>query len=786
MKKEFDPKACLCKMKLLEEREGNHIFSEYNNAPDSIINTRKGDKNFILYIQENNKCYCNSSKYKLINIIQDNEQNIKKLKYENGRLQDEIKDLNVKNQDLQKKVKTNEQLLGEFIEMKKNVEDNNKNEMLKLEKDYQQKLDELNNQNKNEKEKNLHQINNLQNEHEKEIQNKNNEIDKLKEDNKKTKKEKEEKLKEINTLNDKYKEEIEKLNKEKENLKKEGEILGSVEPGKLKELKKLGIINNIEIKSNVFEIDPENRVKLNDNGPKNVIFENFYDMIVNIKSIKDIDKGWELKMNEKGLKNYKDFKEKKVIKIGIIGNSNKGKSFILSKLSQIPLPSGADIKTEGLSIKYPEIEGHKNRNIVLLDSAGLETPVLNYEIEEYIQEKNEANNINNVNENANQNNYSINNSQKIEINELCEKAFKEKSREKIMTELFLQNYIMHNSDILILVVGILTYSEQKLINRIKTEMKNQKIEKSLYIIHNLVLYDTVEKVEKHIQDNLMKCATFKLEKKENIGVNQFEEKGYHFYEKNYNPPIYHVIMANDLSDAGSVFNTYTINFILNNFNNLTDLKSYDVIETLKERLVSLSKDYFENPISKDELYDNETIFSNKKISLIENNNTFKEKNKYENNNEIKIDENNFDKNKQKKNGIQLKCCLIDELGFSNFKGNGFIPKYNWFENGEQICLRVEVPGNINIKCEQIRYSGEYTIIPITGEKIKDSTPKRIEDNIYTTREFGTFEVKIYLPTEKYSLKSEKVSPKLVNGVAVFNFNLVKKEITNEMTSFNEL
>ena len=47
MKKEFDPKACMCKMKLLEEREGNHIFSEYNNAPDSIINTRKGDKNFI-------------------------------------------------------------------------------------------------------------------------------------------------------------------------------------------------------------------------------------------------------------------------------------------------------------------------------------------------------------------------------------------------------------------------------------------------------------------------------------------------------------------------------------------------------------------------------------------------------------------------------------------------------------------------------------------------------------------------------------------------------------------
>ena len=38
--------------------------------------------------------------------------------------------------------------------------------------------------------------------------------------------------------------------------------------------------------------------------------------------------------------------------------------------------------------------------------------------------------------------------------------FKEKSREKLITELFLQNYIINNSDILLTVVGILTYSEQ--------------------------------------------------------------------------------------------------------------------------------------------------------------------------------------------------------------------------------------------------------------------------------------------------------------------------------------
>ena len=81
-------------------------------------------------------------------------------------------------------------------------------------------------------------------------------------------------------------------------------------------------------------------------------------------------------MTPEGEKNFNKYKNKELIKIGVIGNSNKGKSFILSRLSKITLPSGTSIKTEGLSIKYPEIKEFKNRKIVLLDSAGLETPVL--------------------------------------------------------------------------------------------------------------------------------------------------------------------------------------------------------------------------------------------------------------------------------------------------------------------------------------------------------------------------------------------------------------------------
>ena len=100
---------------------------------------------------------------------------------------------------------------------------------------------------------------------------------------------------------------------------------------------------------NVLQL--KQNITLNYEKPK---FSDFYDVIVHIDSIKDINKGWEIEMSEKGEKAYNEFKNKPLLKIGIIGNANKGKSFLLSKISKIELPSGMSIRTEGLSIKYPD------------------------------------------------------------------------------------------------------------------------------------------------------------------------------------------------------------------------------------------------------------------------------------------------------------------------------------------------------------------------------------------------------------------------------------------------
>ncbi len=295
-----------------------------------------------------------------------------------------------------------------------------------LNNDYEKtkKIQSLENDNQN----NLNTINSLQ-------------IDKKIKENKiyEIQKERDEKLKKKDLLLNQKKEEIDKLKKDKEIIE-----LAVNNPEILNNLGKLGVEGpKIKPKDNIIQIDQKtNQIKGDILKYEKVDPNNFYDIIVDIKSIKDINKGWEIKMIKEGEENYNKYKNEEILKIGVIGNMNKGKSFLLSKLSKINLPSGTSIRTEGLSVKYPEIEnGFQNRRIALLDSAGLETPVLkDVDFEQTENGKKE-------------------NGQSDDVKKKEREYFREKSKEKIITELFLQRYIINNSDILIIVVGILSYSE---------------------------------------------------------------------------------------------------------------------------------------------------------------------------------------------------------------------------------------------------------------------------------------------------------------------------------------
>ena len=494
--------------------------------------------------------------------------------------------------------------------------------------------------------------------------------------------------------------------------------------GMIMQLNKTGLINNKKFL-------PEQHIGINEKNGQ-VIIENsnikqkpdekFYDIIVHIDSIKDINKGWRVEMSPNAEKNYKNFKTQQVLRIGVIGNANKGKSFILSKISKMKLPSGMSIKTEGLSIKYPDLTGgFNNRKIALLDSAGLETPVLVDDIKD--NEKNEI--------------------------------FKEKSREKLITELFLQNYIVNNSDILIVVVDSLSFSEQKLLLKVKKEMERAKRKIPLYIIHNLKTFITIKQVEDYIENTLLKSATFKLEKSHNINTKYNHISDIHCYNEitqDKDQKIVHFIYANEGSPAGEKYNNFGLDYIEKAYQGIFGLQPFDVIESIKERYIKVSKDITEKT---------------EKENL--SNDSFQSDDPYL----IKL--------KDEKE-IILKKCLIDELGFSNFKANGFEPKYNIFCKDNKIIVRVEAPGNCDLE-SKIEIQGEYNVIKLYGEKRKDKEPENLDKNIFTSREIGPFSLEIPLKFSEYHLKAQAPKMDCKKGVYMVEYELVSYEGEKKQKQF---
>ena len=729
-------KVCKC---------NEYVKNLYNKSKISIIND-------LIEIDKYKNDYKNQlDSIRGIDIISKylkGEEEMKYFENENEEKKKEVDNLKSKIKDFNKTIqsyKDTENNLQEIIsELKRKLEEFNKEEEIfnNKEKKLKEEIETLNFQieENSKKEKNYKDI---ENKLKKEIETLNFQIEE------KSKKEKNYKVREN------------KLNKEIDQLKKQIKIFNENEKF-LKEKEEQLYENKENLKNekalynlthNQLKIDKEKGNIIGNEKPEkeNKNFTRFYDVIIDIQSIKDINKGWPIKMNERGEKNYNKYKNDKIIKIGVIGNSNKGKSFLLSKISKIDLPSGYSIKTEGLSIKYPELEEYKDRKIVLLDSAGLETPVLNEKSSNIINNNNNQKESD-VNEKSSDTTNNNNNQKEKDF-------FKEKSREKLITELFLQNYIINNSDILIIVIGILTYSEQKLLNKIKTEIiktkKTNKIKTDkplILIIHNLMTYTLVEQIEEYIKDILLNCSTFTLVEGHKTSTSKETKKGKYFYEESNELKIFHLIYANEGSKAGDYYNNFTLNYIEQTYQSITNLTSFDVVETIKERLKSISSDIIE---------------------------------KTENQSEIEFEkkDNEMIKLKQPSN-VTLKKCFIDELGFSNLKANGFEPTYNYYiKDNQYLILKVESPGNSELEAVYEEVNG-YKFIKLNGKKKKDKEPKDLnEKNADNTREFGDFFLNIPLKFDDPDIHIQNSAPKMEQkrGVIIAQFNLDKKPESAKLT-----
>ena len=462
----------------------------------------------------------------------------------------------------------------------------------------------------------------------------------------------------------------------------------------------------------------------------------YYDIIICIESILGIESGWKVKSSESGKLLYERMKNESLVKVGVIGLRNKGKSFLLQKFLNKDLPKGTSIKTEGLSIKFPNKEDLNNhRNYILLDSAGSEVPLLDYENTLKKLDKEEA------------------------LSQLERIA-----KDKTLTELFLQRFIISSSDMIVLVVGVLTYPEQKLLNRIEKTLKNlmkQRIFKKLFVIHNLESFVEKEQVQTYIDDYLKHSATFEL--KENHYI---ETGGSAIVKKNQNNKFYvetfdndeesplqvfHLVMANDFSDAGKYYNEFAINYLKDHLNSFTNIKSFPVIEEIKKSFINFSDEAFENKIKDDEID-------------IDNNLTIKLKP------DIKI---------------LFKKCFIDEMGFSNFFGSGFEPNFWIYKDKEKVNITFESSGkvkDIEPNCEygkdgfiKFSISGNKEIkTPVEDENVKffQNSIKQGKFNFQMKLPFGS-DFKLENPDEPDFEKGSTENG--TGGLYTFSYKLSNKE-----------
>ena len=424
-------------------------------------------------------------------------------------------------------------------------------------------------------------------------------------------------------------------------------------------------------------------------------------------------------------------KIKNFLKIGVAGVGNKGKSFLLQKLANIELPTGTSIKTEGLSIRCPDIDS-ENQSIILLDSARSEAPLIedsNFDFNKYIGNPKEL---------------------KEQLHNL--------KIDKSLTETFLQNIIINESNMLLILVGDLTYQEQKLINKIKEESQNKN--QSLYVIHNLQTFVERSQVENYIQNTLLKSATFRLKKNKEIIINkedEISEENDSYYielpfpnESDNFKNVYHLIMAREKTPAGDYYNKFVIKFLRNQMNNFPQQTPFPIVKKIKDYFFNQSKYYLDNPLQIDSFEESEDV--------------------------IKV---------KKDTDLRLKKIIVDEMGISNFIGNSYSPKYCYFIYQNRFYFQIELPGKFDKK--QFKYNiyvkKKYYIIDIKAFKsigTKEFFPKeKGERKFFNSREEGPFQIRLTVLAEDFEFKEQKIvmvkPQKKVNETQKNNDKNAKKE-----------
>jgi len=389
-----------------------------------------------------------------------------------------------------------------------------------------------------------------------------------------------------------------------------------------------------------------------------------YDFIIHIDSLYDLMKeGWKLTYNVNDSftkEKIQDSLNSNKILVGVIGYENVGKTHILNKFCGKVLPIGYNYHTQGLSFKISENE---KLPFIYADAAGCGKPFSYYHNNDFTdKDKNQEEKSDIVND-------------------------------RIMTETFIQDFILANCNIILIILGQLTQEYQKMIERIIRNYYSKKI----FIIHNFSNLSDIQSVEEKIKRDIVEAFPVKEQKLiafDEKTDEQSKKNEKQYIEERKGSSISHLVYAREETDAGNFYNEMTINAMKMFLRTDLKYKKFNLVESFnsfccKEKLrsyLSLSLDNIEIKDLKMQEVD-DRLRLNKKISF-------------------KIKQGVFN---------AFGTLIID-----NIREDEFDPPYKVYENESKFTIFISMPG---------RMKGSTDKITMKAVKEENTKGIQIEGNI---------------------------------------------------------
>ena len=609
-----------------------------------------------------------------------------------------VEDINIKEKEKEKEENNLEKAINS-IKTKRQEKEYEENNLEKAINSIKTKRQEKENE-ENNLEKAINSIKTKRQEKEKEENN-------LKDAIKTIKKKREEKEKEEKTIEEEIKKKMEEKYK---NLKKKinPELIEDLDP-KIKQ-------------SKIIEYNIQN----NDNS------ENFYDMVLNFSSFEQLkekgekDKlGWYPEFFGEGKKRYEECISVDTVTIGIVGNKNRGKSFLLGRIIGKPLRAGFFVNTIGISALFPNIE---KKAFITLDTAGKDNPLL------------EQNVFNNIKENE---------------------QIRRMARDQKVSEYVLSDFIIEQSDVIIAVLEQLSFIEQDMLKNLIYQLKEKNIKgirkKKLIVIHNLMNITEIEGIEKFKNDILLKSLTFSLkpQKMKQFKNNYGDEKRTIFIQKFQSEEKYeiaHLIMGHDsIKGIRENYNDPAIRYIRTEIK-LAKFKKFNLIESFKNFVINNSKNYISG-----EPFNDKSLYIDKNYS-IRSSNPEKE--------------------------IELRGVFVDAKGIHNFFST-IEPYYSAEIIGENDKFYIEVEfemyGNLkDIKSKVNRQNNQY-FITIQGNV--EQLDEYKADKYYGNLEYKEFYFQVIFE-QSFPFKNEKNEIESAKEYIIININNIIEKGKDQLNGIN--